>query len=95
MERQPQRPPCGIGRAGLWRDVTELEYEIRVAGLVPDEVLDELQDVRVVIARAATVLRGPIADQAALHTMISRLQGLGLELVEVRRVAPVRVRDSQ
>jgi hypothetical protein len=76
-------------------DVTELGYEIRVAGLVPDAVLDELHDARVVIAPAATVLRGPIADQAALHAMISRLQGMGLELVEVRRITQLQLRDTR
>lgn len=29
---------------------------------------------------------GPVPDQAALHGIINRLQGLGLEVVEVRRV---------
>ena len=31
-----------------------------------------------------TILRGTVVDQAALHGVINRLQGLGLELVEVR-----------
>jgi len=34
-----------------------------------------------------TVLHGPIRDQAELHGLIDRIQALGLELVEVRRVA--------
>ena len=31
-----------------------------------------------------TVLRGEIADQAALHGMLDHVQSLGLELIEVR-----------
>ena len=33
-----------------------------------------------------TVMRGPVADQAALHGIINRLQSLGLDLIEVRRI---------
>ena len=63
--------------------------------IVPDAVLDELRGVHVVTAPTATILRGTVADQRALHAMISRLQGMGLELVEVRRVAPVRGSDTR
>jgi hypothetical protein len=31
-------------------------------------------------------MRGPVPDQAALHGIINRLQSLGLELIEVRRI---------
>lgn len=31
-----------------------------------------------------TVLRGEIADQAALHGMLDQVQALGLELIEIR-----------
>jgi hypothetical protein len=63
-----------------------LEYEIRVAGVVPGSVLEELEDVVVTVAPVMTTLRGPVPDQAALHGVINRLQRLGLDLVEVRRV---------
>jgi hypothetical protein len=33
-----------------------------------------------------TVLHGPVRDQAELHGVIDRIQALGLELVEVRRL---------
>jgi hypothetical protein len=33
-----------------------------------------------------TILRGNVADQAALHGILEQIQSLGLELVEVRRV---------
>ena len=46
-----------------------------------------------------TVLHGDIRDQAELHGILDRVQGLGLELVEVRRLPnetsnPVRAADS-
>ena len=34
-----------------------------------------------------TLLRGPVADQAALHGLLQRLGGLGLPILEVRCVA--------
>ena len=43
-----------------------------------------------------TVLHGDIADQAALHGVIDRIQALGLELIEVRRLPggkPEALRD--
>ena len=62
-----------------------LEFEIRVAGLIPQDVLEEIEDIRVTIEPVVTTLRGPVMDQTALHAVINRLQNLGLELIEVRR----------
>ena len=66
--------------------MTALDYEIRVEGVVPSDVLAEIDGVRVAIQPLGTILRGTVVDQAALHGVINRLQGLGLELVEVRRL---------
>jgi len=46
-----------------------------------------------------TVLHGDIRDQAELHGILDRVQGLGLELIEVRRLPngvskPVRAADG-
>ena len=65
-----------------------LDYEIRVSGPVPESLLVETEGMKVVTEPVQTVLRGPVPDQAALHGIINRLQRLGLELVEVRRVGP-------
>ena len=35
-----------------------------------------------------TVLRGPVADQAALHGLLSRVRDLGLPLIAVTQVDP-------
>lgn len=66
--------------------MTALEYEIRVEGIVPAEVLEEIEGVHVTTQPVGTILRGTVVDQAALHGVINRLQSLGLELVEVRRL---------
>jgi hypothetical protein len=67
-------------------DMSALEYEIRVSGLVPASVLAEIEGVHVVVEPVQTVMRGPVLDQAALHGIINRLQRLGLDLIEVRRL---------
>lgn len=62
------------------------EYEIRVSGLIPESVLAEIEGAQVIVEPVQTVLRGPVVDQAALHGIINRLQRLGLDLIEVRRL---------
>ena len=39
-------------------------------------------------AGVVTTLRGPIADQAALHGMLARLRDCGMPLISVARVEP-------
>ncbi len=39
-------------------------------------------------ARGETILRGPIADQAALHGVLATVRDLGLPLVGVSLAAP-------
>lgn len=63
-----------------------LEYEISVSGELPAAVLDEVENFSVEIVPVRTVMRGPVVDQAALHGIINRLQSLGLELIEIRRI---------
>jgi hypothetical protein len=53
---------------------------------VPPDLLDELEHVTAVEVPAETVLRGVLPDQSALFGMLARLQDLGLELIEVRRL---------
>ena len=68
--------------------MTAVEFEIRVAGSVPDDVLEELRDVRVVTESVETLLRGPVRDQAELIGILNRLQDWGIELRGVRQLAP-------
>jgi hypothetical protein len=36
--------------------------------------------------------RRPVTDQAALHGLLAKIHGLGLELLEVRRIDPEETR---
>ena len=61
-------------------------YEIRVHGQVSPELLESFEAMQSETGPVETVLHGPIRDQAELHGVIDRVQSLGLELVEVRRL---------
>ena len=61
-------------------------YEIHVRGQVPSDVLEELEHLTVVAEPAVTVLTGVLPDQSALFGVLARLQDLGLELIELRRL---------
>ena len=63
-----------------------LYYEIRVAGTLPDEVLADFERITADVEPIETVLHGPLADQAALHGLLARLEVFGAEVIEVRRL---------
>jgi hypothetical protein len=44
------------------------------------------EGMRASVEPVETVLHGPVQDQAALYGLLERIQDLGLELVEVRRL---------
>lgn len=61
--------------------------EIRIKGLVSDAVLSgAFEGLSHSVQPVETVLTGAVPDQAALHGLLVRIQSLGLELVEVRRL---------
>jgi hypothetical protein len=61
-------------------------YEFRIRGRLSDPVLTRLDMLERDAARLDTILHGPIRDQAELHGVLERVQSLGLELLEVRRL---------
>jgi hypothetical protein len=69
-----------------WWSVADARYEIRIRGRVSDAVLATFDGLESDVERVETVLHGPVRDQAELHGLLHRVQSLGLELVEVRRL---------
>ena len=61
-------------------------FEIRVAGLVPQQVLLQLAAVETSSRETRTVLLCRFRDQAELHGFLATLRTFGLEVVEVRRL---------
>jgi hypothetical protein len=64
----------------------EASYQVRIAGVIPAELLAELRDLTVSVEPPETVLHGSLPDQSAVVGLISRIHGLGLRLIEVRRL---------
>ena len=73
----------------------EASYQVRVSGVIPDEVLAELRDLTVSVEPPETVLHGSLPDQSAVVGLISRIHGLGLRLIEVRRLSAEEEPDTQ
>jgi len=67
-------------------EVDTSSYEIRIRGQVSEAVLQTFDPLDSDLTQVETVLHGPVRDQAELHGLLNRLQSLGLELIEVRRL---------
>ena len=66
--------------------MTAADYEIRVKGYLRGPSAEAFEDFTTAVRPAETVMRGCVRDQAELRGVLDRLQSLGLELLEVRRV---------
>ena len=64
---------------------TSVCYEIRVRGLLGETLLGAFPGLRSRAHGTQTVLTGALPDQAALFGVLSHIEALGLELLEVRR----------
>jgi len=62
-------------------------YEIRIKGRMSGSLQSAFPDLTTQIEPVETVLSGNFEDQAALYGVLLQIEGLGLELVEVRHVA--------
>ena len=71
--------------------MSQYRYEIRLKGRLTRPLAAEFeqQQLKTAVAPVETVVEGPL-DDAALHGLLRRIEALGLELVEVRRVDDVR-----
>ena len=59
-------------------------YEIRVAGTVPLDVLENFRQIETV-EPAGTILHARQLDDAALWGLIDALRSAGIDLIEIRR----------
>jgi hypothetical protein len=59
-------------------------YEIRIAGTVPVDLLENFRQIESV-EPAGTILRATQLDDAAIWGLIDALREAGIELVEIRR----------
>ena len=68
---------------------TEAIYEIRVRSRLDARWSRRFGDLEITpLPDGDSLIAGPVADQAALYGLLSRMRDLGLVLVSVRRVSP-------
>jgi hypothetical protein len=66
-----------------------MRYQIRVEGVLDPGWSAWFDGMEVAgDARGQTTITGPVADQAALHGLLTKVRDLGLPLVSVHRVQP-------
>ena len=66
-------------------------YEIRLKGRLDARWAARFDGLDLTHEGAGTtVIHGPVADQAALHGLLTKVRDLGLPLVSVTRVDPAR-----
>jgi hypothetical protein len=61
-------------------------YEFRVAQRLSQTAVASFPELRVTESSSGTVLYGPVRDDAELHGILSRLQLLGLSILDVHRL---------
>jgi hypothetical protein len=63
-------------------------YEIRVKGVLDQRWTAWFEDLEITSDGQETVISGPVADQAALHGLLTKVRDLGLFLISVRHLDP-------
>jgi hypothetical protein len=66
--------------------IPPLYYVIKVEGFLDKKWVDWFEGMEMSYEGDVTVLRGPMADQAALHGLLARVRDLNLTLISVERV---------
>jgi hypothetical protein len=71
-----------VHHVGSYRD--RVQYEMRIAGRLGARWAAWFDDLELAVDDdGTTVLRGALADQAALHGLIAKLRDLGVPLISV------------
>jgi hypothetical protein len=72
---------------GAQGDLPPQRYEIRVRGHLGATMRHAFPALHAEIQDSDTLLRGAIQDQSELFGVLSQIEALGLELLELRRLA--------
>ena len=78
-----------MSAATTGHDQTAGRYEIRVQGHLDTRWAAWFDGLAITYGSdGATIIHGPVADQAALHGLLQKIRDLGLPLISVNQVAP-------
>jgi hypothetical protein len=65
------------------------DCEIRIKGRLSDSLLAAFEGLMTTVQPVATVLHGPVPDQAALYRLLDRIQSLGCMLDRFQPLRPL------
>jgi hypothetical protein len=68
------------------------QYVIRIRGRLGATALSAFPTMESEVHAGDTVLSGLLTDRSAVYGVLAQMEGLGLELVELRRVGPPAAR---
>lgn len=84
-----KRPANEVGVSSSADHTGIPQYEIRVKGHIPQRWTTWLDGLSLVDdSDGTTVIRGELADQAALHGVLAKLRDVGIPLVSIVQVSP-------
>jgi hypothetical protein len=63
-------------------------YQIKVKGRLDQSWSSWFDNMALTFEKGETTITGAVADQAALHGLLTKVRDLGLTLIDVRRVEP-------
>jgi hypothetical protein len=75
--------------------VARVIYELSFRGAASEALQAAFERFEIIPKRGFTVVRGSFADQAELHALLDRIQGLRLELLDVTLVAEPEPSDIE
>jgi hypothetical protein len=73
---------------GVHNDPPPHRYRIRIRGHLGETIRSAFPALQAEVSGRDTVLTGLLADSPALHDVLSQIEALGLELLEVHRLPP-------
>jgi hypothetical protein len=80
--------------AQRWSDDAPARYQIHIRGALDPRWSNWFAELTITYdADGNTLLAGPLADQAALYGVLSRMRDLGLTLLGVVRLSPTDPQD--
>jgi len=70
-------------------------YQIRLKGILDPSWSDWFDNFSITTQEDETLLVGPVSDQAALHGILTRINGLGLAITAITQVEGARDENNQ
>ena len=63
-------------------------YRIRVKGRLDQSWSSWFDDMALTFEKGETLITGAVADQSALHGLLTKVRDVGLTLIDVQRIEP-------